>query len=235
MLNSLMLRYLEASSQVQIYSVVLLGGIVPLVQYIEGVALKRGDPYILYLVAALIFCTLGGYQLHLGNQIAEIDNYILLYLIPKLRTVIRHISIEDKNIELAQSIGDEVLGYHLYWRTIRYNKLLGIWLSLGVVGLVGLAILSATGLFVAYIYYEYFFNPHPPELNFWVRSFEITVGLAIIWMMTSSVIVRFKYSTATQKYLRQNPQVRDYIHDEDNGIKKVPPKSSRKKKPSSKK
>ena len=93
MLNSLMLRYLEAGSQLQIYGVVFLGGIVPLVQYIEGVAKSGGDPYILYLVAALIFCMLGGYQLHLGNQIAEIDNYILLYLTPKLKTILNYISI----------------------------------------------------------------------------------------------------------------------------------------------
>ena len=77
--NSLMLRLMETASQVQIYAVVLLGGLVPLIQYIEGIAKSGGDPYILYLFAALIFSTLGGYQIHLDNQVAEIDNYILLY------------------------------------------------------------------------------------------------------------------------------------------------------------
>jgi hypothetical protein len=38
MLNSLMLRLMEAASQVQIYAVVLLGGLVPLIQYIESVS-----------------------------------------------------------------------------------------------------------------------------------------------------------------------------------------------------
>lgn len=226
MLNSLMLRLMEASSQVQIYAVVLLGGLVPLIQYIEGAAKSGGDPYILYLVAALIFSALGGYQIHLGNQVAEIDNYILLYLTPKVRNVIVYLTIKDENKELVQAISEEILGYHLYWRTIRYNRFLGIWFSLGVIGQTGLAVISTTGLFFVYIYYEYFYNPHPPMPNFWTIAFATSIGLSIVWMVISSVIVRFKYSTATQKYLIQYPQKTDYLHDyiQENSIKEMRPK-----------
>jgi hypothetical protein len=213
MLNSLMLRYLESASQVQIYAVVFLGGTVPLFQYIENIAKSGGDPYVLYLIGALIFCTLGGYQLHLDNQIAEIDNYILLHLTPRVRTIIKHLSASDQNVDLIKAAGDEIFGYHLYWRTIRYNRILGIWLSVGVIGRTGLAVISATGLLAAYIYYEYFFNPNPPKLYFGIILLLTLIVFAIIWMLTSATIIRFRYSTATQKYLEQNPNIFDYLHD----------------------
>jgi hypothetical protein len=230
MLNALMLRYLESASQVQIYAVVLLGGTVPLFQYIENVAKSGGDPYVLYLIGALIFCTLGGYQLHLDNQIAEIDNYILLHLTPRVKTIIKHLSAEDRNMDFIQAVADEILGYHLYWRTIRYNRVLGIWLSLGVIGRTGLAIISATALLIAYIYYEYFFNPTPATFHFGIFLVITIVAFAIIWMLTSATIVRFRYSTATQKYLEQNPNTFDYLHDKapEIGRKKTIAKSSSK-------
>mgnify|MGYP006954414883 CR=1 FL=1 len=224
---------MEAASQVQIYAVVLLGGLVPLIQYIEGTAASGGDPYILYLVAALIFSALGGYQLHLDNQVAEIDNYILLYLSPRIRKIVDILSTEDGKTDLAAAISEEVFGYHLYWRTIRYNRFLGIWLSLGVIGRTGLAVLSTTALLSAYVYYEYFFNPRPPAINFWIVLFAVFIGLSVIWMLISGIIIRFKYSTATQKYLVRYPQKNDYLHDyvQENSLVemrvKTPPKSSK--------
>jgi hypothetical protein len=186
----------------------------------------------------LIFSALGGYQIHLDNQVAEIDNYILLYLTPKLRTVVEYLSAKEELSDLTGMISEEILGYHLYWRTIRYSKFLGIWLSLGVVGRTGLAVISTTGLFFAYIYYEYFYNPTPPSFNFWVTAFAVSIGLSIIWMIISGIIVRFKYSTATQKYLKKYPQKNDYIHNdiqENNTTAVSIKKNAKKLKPTTKK
>lgn len=232
--NSLMLRLMETASQVQIYAVVLLGGLIPLIQYVDGVAKDGGDAYILYLFAALVFATLGGYQIHLDNQVAEIDNYILLYLTPKVRAIVNLLSVNDEKEDLINSIADEILGYHLYWRTIRYNRFLGIWLSLGVLGRTGLAVLSTIGLYTAYFYYEYFYNPKPPQNSIVLFGFLGGIGLSIVWMLISSVIVRFKYSTATNKYLEQNPRQSDYLHDDiqENSIVKSPLKNASPKKKS---
>lgn len=233
--NSLMLRLMETASQVQIYAVVLLGGLIPLIQYVESTAKTGGDAYVLYLFAALVFATLGGYQIHLDNQVAEIDNYILLYLTPKVRTLVNLVSINDEKEELINAIADEVLGYHLYWRTIRYSRFLGIWLSLGVLGRTGLAVLSTIGLYAAYFYYEYIYNPQPPKLNIVLVGFAVAIGMSIIWMLISSIIVRFKYSTATNKYLAENPKLSDYLHDsiQENSIKMPIRSSSNKKKKTS--
>lgn len=223
--NSLMLRLMETASQVQIYAVVLLGGLIPLIQYVESVAKDGGDAYILYLFAALVFATLGGYQIHLDNQVAEIDNYILLHLSPKVRALVNFLSIGDEKEEFINAIAAEILGYHLYWRTIRYNRFLGIWLSLGVLGRTGLAVLSTIGLYAAYFYYEYFYNPNPPKWSIVLVGFSVAIGASIVWMLISSVIVRFKYSTATNNYLAQNPDQSDYLHGGmyENGITKKSP------------
>ena len=49
------LKRVEFASQVQIYAVLLLSAIIPLVQYVDYVRLNGGDGYILFLLAALVF------------------------------------------------------------------------------------------------------------------------------------------------------------------------------------
>jgi hypothetical protein len=184
------LKRVEFASQVQIYSVLLLSASIPLFEYVDTVTKNGGDAYVLMLLAALIFCALGWYQIELDDKVAELDNYILENLAPKLKAVFRTLNTQDETLR------DAILGWHLYWRINRYGSTSGIWLSLGVVGRTAVTVLGATFLMATYVYNEHF------VLGIgWNVLRALLVGIVsfcVIWILISGYLVRNKYIRATK-------------------------------------
>ena len=189
-----LMKRVEFASQVQIYSVLLLSAVLPLIEYVDFVSSQGGDAFSLFLLGALVFCALGWYQLDLDDRVANLENYILLILAPKLRNALSSISPKDQ-----QQFIESILSWHLYWRTIRYNSIAGIWLSLGSVGKTGVAVLGATSLLGAYIYFEH--------IVLGVQWTLPRIGLAgivlfgVIWMVVTGTLIRRKFANATQASL----------------------------------
>lgn len=185
------LKRVEFASQVQIYGVLLLGAMVPLVEYVDYLRSSGGDGYILFLLAALVFCALGWYQIELDDKFAELDNYLLLVLKPNLQRALEGCYSKKANV-------DKILDWHLYWRRNRYRSIGGIWLSLGVIGRAGVSVLGASALLGSYIYFEHVAAGAP-----WHFSRILLVGLvgsAIIWMLISGTMVRNKLANGIRAY-----------------------------------
>ena len=90
------------------------------------------------------------------------------------------------------------MDWHLYWRMNRYRSVSGIWLSLGVIGRAGVAVLGASALLGAYIYFEHAVLQTP-----WYLSRILLVAIvafAIIWMLISGTLVRNKLAHGTEAY-----------------------------------
>lgn len=194
------LKRVEISSQVQVYAVLLISGTIPLVEYIDNVRLNNGDAYLLYLLAALVFCTLGWYQLDLDDKVADMDNYVLRVLKPNLQKALEN-NIQDRNML------ENVLGWHYYWRADRYKSLAGRWLSLGVLGRSAIPVVGASVLLGSYIYYEHFVLGIPWTF---IRIFLVgVVALGIVWIIVAGTLVRNKLIMATQDHQSLVTTLRD--------------------------
>lgn len=129
----------ELASQIQIYTVIAFGSLIPLIQYVELEIAQGRDARVLILLAAILFCALGWYQLDLDDRKADIDNYILQNLTPRLVELLPKVNSTVKLFE-----------WQLYWRNNRYSGIRGFWLGLGVIGRTGVAIISAFTLLIYY-------------------------------------------------------------------------------------
>lgn len=186
------LKRVEFSSQVQVYSVLLLSATLPLIEYVTNAASKGTDAYSLFLLAALVFCSLGWYQLDLDDKVADLDNYVLLELTPRLRAVLSLISGKSNDLS------EHVLGWHIYWRSDRYKSWGGRWLSLGVVGRTGVPVIGASALLGSYIYNEHIILG--TSWNLLSGMVVAFVGFAIAWIVISGLLVTNKFRKAADTY-----------------------------------
>lgn len=186
------LKRVEFSSQVQVYSVLLLSATLPLIEYVTNAASKGNDAYSLFLLAALVFCSLGWYQLDLDDKVADLDNYVLLELAPRIKHAFKNLG--GKNDDIA----DNILGWHIYWRTDRYNSAGGRWLSLGVVGRTGVPVIGASALLGSYIYYEHIILGASWSILQILGA--VFVAFAIIWIIVSGLLVTSKFRRALNVY-----------------------------------
>lgn len=183
------LKRVEISSQVQVYAVLLLSGTIPLVEYVNNVGANGGDAYFLFLLTALVFCSLGWYQLDLDDKVADMDNYVLGTLKPNLEKALENFISNTDELE-------NILGWHFYWRADRYKSKGGLWLSLGVLGRTGVPVIGSGVLLGSYVYYEHFVQAIP-----WSFIRVLLVGIVafgIIWMIVSGLLVRNKLTKVTQ-------------------------------------
>ena len=188
----------ELASQIQIYTVIAFGSLIPLIQYIESESAQGRDARILILLAAILFCALGWYQLDLDDRKANIDNYILQELTPKLEALLSEISVRNSN----QAATNNLFEWQLYWRANRYGSFGGFWLGLGVIGRTGIAIISAFTLLLYYIY-----TAHILSSSLWSPISIILVSITsfgVIWMVITTLILRNKFAHATKTALSSN-------------------------------
>jgi hypothetical protein len=187
-----LLKREELTSQIQIYTVIAIGILIPLIQYVESESILGHDTRNLILLAAILFCALGWYQLDLDDRKADIDNYILQILTPKLEALISGIS--PKNFDEIPV--NKLFEWQLYWRTNRYGSTRGFWLGLGVVGRTGVTIISAILLLLYYIYTAHIITASP-----WSLISIILVSITcfgVIWMIITALFLRNKYAKATK-------------------------------------
>jgi len=181
----------ELASQIQIYTVVAFGGLIPLIQYVETTSIQNGDVRILILLAAILFSALGWYQLDLDDRKADIDNYILQKLTPKIEALLSEIHFKKENIESLK-----IFEWQSYWRLSRYNNFKGFWLGFGVIGRTGVSILSAFTLLIYYVYSAHISSSLPWTVFSTILT--IATGFGVLWMIITTFILRNKFSKTTK-------------------------------------
>jgi hypothetical protein len=185
----------ELASQIQTYTIVAFGGLIPLIQYVESVSTKGGDANVLFLLASVLFCALGWYQLDLDDRKAEIDNYILQELTPRLEAILP----KRNSPKRKGAVSHRIFDWQLHWRTKRYGNFSGFWLGLGVVGRTGVAIFSAFGLLSYYIYSAHFLSSS--QWTFTSVILTMISSFGVLWMVITTAIIRNKFASVTKKFL----------------------------------
>lgn len=189
----------EFTSQIQIYAVIAFGGLIPLIQYIESESVQGRDARILFLLAAILFCAMGWYQLDLDDRKADIDNYLLHKLTPKIETLLSTLPTLDG----LETEANYIFEWQLYWRTKRYGNFAGFWLGFGVVGRTGVTILSAFSLLLYYIYTAHVLSPSSWSSISVILTLIVSFG--VIWMVVTTIIIRNKLASVTRAVLTSGP------------------------------
>lgn len=177
-LRAEVLQRLEAESQIQLYSIAALGGLIPLLEYIDNVNSQGGHATFLLLLAAFVFCALGLHQVELENGIVEIGNYLQFSLSASIKK-----ALKSKAIPIFE--------WESKWRANRQNKFAESWLGLSVLSKFGIPPISALLLAINYIYIEHISTARPWQV---LEVLAIVVVFAcIIWIIISGVLLKGKY------------------------------------------
>ena len=183
-LRAEVLQRLEAESQIQLYSIAALGGLIPLLEYIDNVNSHGGNASFLLLLSAFIFCALGLHQVELENGVVEIGNYLQFSL-----------SLNIKKTLNSKSI--PVFEWESKWRANRQNKFAESWLGLSVLSKFGIPPISALILLINYFYIEHVLSAHSWQI---FEVFAITIVLAcIVWIIISGILLKGKYENIATK------------------------------------
>ena len=185
------LKKIELQSQIQLATMVAIGGLIPLLQYVDTLAAQGRDAYSLLLLAAVPFCATGWHQMKLENGIVEIGNYLATVLTPRLCEALE-VPKEGKDGELATA---GVLGWESHWRRRHFaeRRLSELWIGIGAFANTGLSLVVAVGLLVDYALAAHV-GPQKPWTPLEV-VFCLTVAFGALWMIVSGLIVNHKYST----------------------------------------
>ena len=158
---------LESSSQLQIASILGLGSLLPLVNYVE-----KSESYSLYLMASLVFLVIAWSQIDHEYRVAEMGWYITCVLRKQILKI-----VDDNNL----------LGWEIFWRQERYRSRYGVWLSMGSAARIGVNVLAALWMLVLYVIGR---NP----LYIWSDfALFVSVIFGVIWVLLSAIMLRKKY------------------------------------------